>query len=62
MKKLLLHYGKAGVTFENEGLTEDIERKGDPRQAEALKEAQGAEHGDVDGEGYGQTKHQHEEH
>ena len=43
-------------------LTENIEGEGDPCQAEALEEAQCAEHGNVDGEGHGQTKHQHEQH
>jgi len=43
-------------------LTEDVERKAEPRQAEALEEAQGAEHGHVDGEGHGQTEHQQEQH
>lgn len=44
------------------GLTEDIEREGDPRQAEALEEAQGAKHGHIDREGHSETKHQHEQH
>lgn len=43
-------------------LTEDVERQRDPCQAKALKEAQGAEHGDVDREGHGETEHQHEQH
>lgn len=50
------------LLVERRRLTEDVERKGDPCQAEALKEAQGAEHGDVDREGHSQTKHQHEQH
>lgn len=43
-------------------LTQNVEREVDSCQAEALKEAQRAEHGDVDGESHGQTKHQHEQH
>lgn len=43
-------------------LTEHVEGESEARQAETLKEAQGAEHGDVYREGNTQTKHQHEEH
>lgn len=43
-------------------LTEHIEGESEARQAETLKEAQGAEHGDVYREGNTQTKHQHEKH
>lgn len=41
-------------------LTEHIEGESETCQAEAFKETQGAEHGDVDREGNSQTKHQHE--
>lgn len=43
-------------------LTEHVEGESEARQAETLKEAQGAEHGDVYREGDTQTKHQHEKH
>lgn len=43
-------------------LTQDIERKSNPCKAEALKETQGAEHGDIDRKGHSQTKHQHKQH
>lgn len=43
-------------------LTEHVEGESEARQAETLKEAQGAEHGDVYREGNTQTKHQHEKH
>lgn len=43
-------------------LTEHEEGESEARQAETLKEAQGAEHGDVYREGDTQTKHQHEKH
>ena len=43
-------------------LTEHVEGESEARQAETLKEAQGAEHGDVYREGNTQTEHQHEEH
>lgn len=41
-------------------LTEQIEGESQASQAETLKEAQCAEHGDVHREGDAQTKHQHE--
>lgn len=43
-------------------LTEHVEGESEARQAETLKETQGAEHGDVHREGNTQTKHQHEKH
>lgn len=43
-------------------LTEHIEGESEARQAETLKEAQCAEHGDIYREGYSQTEHQHEKH
>lgn len=43
-------------------LTEHVEGESQARQAETLKETQGAEHGDVYREGNTQTKHQHEKH
>ena len=43
-------------------LTENVEGESKARQAETLKEAQGAEHGDVYREGNTQTEHQHEKH
>lgn len=43
-------------------LTEHVEGESKARQAETLKEAQGAEHGDIYREGNTQTKHQHEKH
>ena len=52
----------AGLLAEGSTLTEDVEREGDSCQTEALKEPQGAEHGNVDGEGHSQTEHQHEQH
>lgn len=43
-------------------LTEHEEGESEARQAETLKEPQGAEHGDVHREGHAQTEDQHEEH
>lgn len=43
-------------------LTEHVEGESEARQAETLKETQGAEHCDVYREGNTQTKHQHEKH
>lgn len=43
-------------------LTEHVEGESEARQAETLKKAQGAEHGDVYREGHTQTKHEHEKH
>lgn len=43
-------------------LTEHVEGESEARQAETLKEAQGAEHGDVYREGHTHTEHQHEKH
>lgn len=54
--------GRAGIRRRQHLLTEHVEGESEARQAETLKEAQGAEHGDVHREGNTQTKHQHEKH
>lgn len=53
---------KKGTKKRMQVLTEHVEGESEARQAETLKEAQGAEHGDVYREGNTQTEHQHEEH